>query len=151
MFEQEANQYLYGLCTGGTFITASLTGVREDIETGDARVSVLINNDTKEKRISLFKNESGITWSYLSPITDNDSDYTTDDWSYPSYVKRIIAPISLIMDDTGIKMYGWFNLNNLPVVNKNNTIYLYCNVILPEHQAIVDSYQGIITIENKPE
>jgi len=150
MFHEDADQYLANLCISGTFISAAMTGVRNDLETGDALVSVLINGDVKEKRIKLYKVDNSITWSYLAPLDQNDLEYTEDDWSYPSYAKRILAPVSLVMYDDGIKMYGWFMLNNLPVINKNGTIYLYCNVILEEHQSIVDQYDGMITIENKP-
>jgi hypothetical protein len=74
-----------------------------------------------------------------------------EDWDSLEHAIRIIAPIQLIMDDIGIKMYGWFTLNNLPVIPKDNgTVRLYCNEILPEHQAIIDSLQGVITIEERP-
>lgn len=81
---------------------------------------------------------------------DNEEPYIELDWDYPIYSKRIVAPIQLVMDDFGIKMYGWFQLKGLPVINKNDIIYLYCTEILPEHQSIVNAYAGIITIENKP-
>ena len=58
--------------------------------------------------------------------------------------------MELIMEDIGIKMYGWFKINNLPIYTKNNLIYLYCNVILEQHQLIIDQLSGIITIEEKP-
>jgi len=74
-----------------------------------------------------------------------------DYWQYPTYLKRIVAPIQLILDDIGIKMYGWFTLNKLPVLNlENGYVHLYCNEILPEHQAIIDSLQGVITIQERP-
>jgi hypothetical protein len=71
-------------------------------------------------------------------------------WHYPLYIKRIVAPIDLIMDDVGIKMYGWFQLNQLPIIKFNSVVQLYCNEILPQHQAIVDQLQDIITVQNKP-
>lgn len=71
-------------------------------------------------------------------------------WQYPQYAKRIIAPVSLIMDDVGVKMYNWFQLNMFPILKFGNNVHLYCNTILPEHQAIVDSLQGIIIIEDRP-
>lgn len=74
----------------------------------------------------------------------------TDYWQYPIYSKRILAPIELILDDLGIKMYGWFQLNKLPILKLGTAVHLYCNEILPEHQAIVDQLQGIIVIENRP-
>lgn len=71
-------------------------------------------------------------------------------WHYPRYVKRIIAPINMMMDDVGVKMYNWFQINNLPILKLGNTVQLYCNTILPEHQSIVDSLSGIINIEDRP-
>jgi hypothetical protein len=78
------------------------------------------------------------------------SELGSDYWQYPKFVKRIIAPIELIFDDNGIKMYGWFQLNNFPILKIDNYLYLYCNTILPEHQAIVDGFAGLITIEDMP-
>lgn len=72
-------------------------------------------------------------------------------WASDRHALRIVAPIQLIMDDIGIKMYGWFNVNKLPVVNPGNGyVHLYCNEILPAHTAIIESLQGVITIENRP-
>jgi hypothetical protein len=84
----------------------------------------------------------------------NKTQYEIDieNWNHVEYSLRIKAPIQLIMDDIGIKMYGWFQINNLPVENKNDGyIYLYCNIILPDHQNVIDLFQGVIIIENKPE
>jgi len=150
MFEQDTIQYLNGLVSSGIFISGNITGINELQENAEALISIMINSEVKEKKIKIYKQTGDYNWAYLSPIVDNDMEYTTDDWSYPSYSKRIIAPISLVMYDDGIKMYGWFQLNNLPVINKNNIIYLYCNVILEEHQSVVDQFEGIITIENRP-
>jgi hypothetical protein len=74
----------------------------------------------------------------------------TNYWQHPQYAKRIIAPIQLILDDVGIKMYGWFQLNNFPIFKINTSVHLYCNEILPEHQAIVDQLQGVIVIQDRP-
>ncbi len=74
------------------------------------------------------------------------------DWRYPQWAKRIVAPIELILDDVGIKMYGWFQLNSFPVEKVGeDTVHLYCNVILPQHQAIVDELGEVVTVEDKPE
>jgi hypothetical protein len=88
-------------------------------------------------------NDMGKLNSILSELGENY-------WQYPQYTKRIIAPVDLIMDDYGIKMYGWFTINNFPVLKFNESVHLYCNVILPEHQAIVDGFGGLLTIEDKP-
>lgn len=73
-----------------------------------------------------------------------------ESWTYPNFVKKIIAPIQLIMDDIGIKMYGWFQVNNLPIEPKDSSVHLYCNVILPEHQAVIDALQGVIVVQDIP-
>jgi hypothetical protein len=44
----------------------------------------------------------------------------------------------------------WFRINDLPIVRIEGTLYCYCNLILPEHQALVNSLQGIVSIEDKP-
>jgi hypothetical protein len=71
-------------------------------------------------------------------------------WQYPQFAKRIIAPQELIFDDNGIKMYGWFNIQGFPIIKIGVQLHLYCNVILPEHQAMVDSFGGALTIEDRP-
>lgn len=71
-------------------------------------------------------------------------------WQYPQYTKRIIAPQELIFDDNGIKMYGWFNIQGFPIIKIGVQLHLYCYVILPEHQAIVDSFGGALTIQDRP-
>lgn len=82
--------------------------------------------------------------------TQNEID--SEGWDYVDYNLRIKAPMELILEDIGIKIYGWFQINQLPIVNRfDGFIYLYCNVILPQHQAIIDSLSGVIIVENKPE
>jgi hypothetical protein len=71
-------------------------------------------------------------------------------WQHPEYAKRIVAPMELIMNDIGIKMYGWFQINGFPVVNKQPLVHLYCNVILAAHKSVIDSLHGYITIEDRP-
>ncbi len=74
------------------------------------------------------------------------------DWRYPEWAKRIVAPIELILDDLGVKMYGWFQLNGLPVEKVNETtVHLYCDEILEQHQAIVDGLGEVVTVEDRPE
>ena len=96
------------------------------------------------------------------------------DWTHKDFMKRITAPIELILDDMGIKMYGWFQVNEFPIEtvvrtitvespdpdNEGETITeevekkfvrLYCQFILPEHQQIADSFGDTIVIEDKPQ
>ena len=80
-----------------------------------------------------------------------DHEAAIAEWPHPEWAKRIVAPIELIMDDVGIKMYGWFQLNGFPVEKIDNYVHLYCNVTLPEHQAIIDELGEMITVEDRPE
>jgi len=152
MFEQEAIQYLNGLITGGTLLTGSLVGVSEEQLTAKAMVTILLNGLTKETFILIKKINEVFSWYFLSVSDKNQQEKTTYDWAYPAQAKRIVAPISLVMDDIGIKMYGWFQLNNLPIetVNEQTQVHLYCNYIMAEHQAIIDNLSGIITVEDRP-
>ncbi len=59
--------------------------------------------------------------------------------------------IELILDDMGIKMYGWFQLNGFPIEKVDEQIHLYCNIIKPEHQDIADAFEELVTIEDRPE
>lgn len=149
-FEQQLVDFLSAQIQNGTMVDAHLTGVNETNQTGDAIASFNVNNQIKQKRIFLNVQNSQIVWAFLSPVDKNEINYTTDDWNYPEYAKRIIAPTDLIMADIGIKMYGWFQVNGLPTVTKNSNVYLYCNTILPEHQQLVDDLQGTITVEDRP-
>jgi hypothetical protein len=149
-FETQLTDYISTLVRQNTIIKGNLTEVNSFDFTGKAIFSFLVNDIVKEKKVSLFKQNDQLTWKFLAPTDDNELNYTEDDWNYPNYAKRIIAPLSLILDDTGIKMYGWFQINGFPVVKRNTSAYLYCNTILPEHQQIVDQLQGVITIEDRP-
>ena len=71
-------------------------------------------------------------------------------WPYPEWAKRIIAPAQLVFTDDGAKMHNWFQLMGFPIVRKGGLIEVYFEEVLPEHQAVVDSLQGIITIEDRP-
>jgi len=92
-----------------------------------------------------------LTYTQTWTITGKSAyEIAMDDWKHAEYAKRIIAPAALVMDDTGLKMLGWFQINNLPVELRGDNVYLYCNQILAQHQGVVDSLQGVITIEDKP-
>lgn len=71
-----------------------------------------------------------------------------ESWIYPEFVKRIIAPVQLTMQYPAFEV--WFRLNDLPILNKNGVLYCYCNVILPEHQYLIDQLAGVIVVENIP-
>lgn len=72
------------------------------------------------------------------------------DWKHIR-LKRIVAPIELVFDDVGIKMYGWFQLNGFPIEKVGEQVHLYCNTILEQHQTIVDELGETIFIEDIPE
>lgn len=67
------------------------------------------------------------------------------DWLH-DYPIRIVAPKELALQYPEI--YVWFQLNGLPVEPNGDSVYLYCNEILPEHKEIVERYGAII--EYKP-
>lgn len=149
-FEDLSNQYLSELTSQGVILNGQLHGVNEQLQTSNGVATFLINNEAKEKKIFIHKVNGEMSWKFLVPSDNNEYSYQEGDWNYPLYQKRIIAPINLILEDIGIKMYGWFQLNNLPVIKKEESVYLYCNVILPEHQSVIDQLGGLITIENNP-
>lgn len=149
-FEDLVNQYIADLTLQGVILDGVMNGVNEDLQTAIGKATFLLSGEAKEKRIFFHKVNDVISWKFLTPSDKLEYEYREGDWNYPSYSKRIVAPIQLIMDDIGIKIYGWFQLNNLPVVNNGETVYLYCNVILPDHQTIIDQLIGVISIEENP-
>lgn len=151
-FEEQSRQYLMDLVSQGVFLEANLIGVSEVYQTSKALSSSLYNNQVSQKVILIFKENDTLTWKYFNPVDNTYVNYnlSNDSWDFQEYAKRIVAPKDLILDDIGIKMYGWFQLNGFPIVTKATDVYLYCNTILPQHQAIVDQLQGVITIEDRP-
>jgi len=150
-FEQLSNQYLAQLEADDVIIEGNLIGVSEQKQVSRAIASFLINGTVTEKHIIItYKNEVW-AWSFLNPVDkmEYDHGFTDDDtWHYDDFVKRIVSPVELLLDYPQFEV--WFRLNNMPIVNKSGTLYAYCNNILPEHQALVDSLGGVITIEDKP-
>lgn len=150
-FEQTCIQYLLQLKSDGIILEGDLYGVNEITHVAKGIISILQNGTVNEKKIIIYEDGGILDWKFLNPLSQNDYDYLSDDWGYMNYSKRIVAPLELIMTDVGIKMYGWFTLNELPVKKVNdNFVHLYCNTILPEHQTVVDSLQGQIIIEDRP-
>ena len=70
------------------------------------------------------------------------------DWKFLEYSMRIKAPDSLLMQLPGVEV--WARYKGLQIVVEGSYVYLYCNVILPEHNTLINSYQELITIENIP-
>lgn len=149
--EELLNQYLLQLVSEGVILTGDLVGVYEAQFLGKAKATFLTNGEVKEKFIIVRNVNDVYSWYFLHPSDENDIKKEPGDWSYPEFTKRIIAPISLVMEDIGVKMYSWFKLNNLPVVAIDSKVYLYCTSILPEHQYVIDMYQGVISVEDRDE
>jgi hypothetical protein len=149
-FEQESNQYLEQLETEGVIIEGNLIGVSEHKQISKAIVAIDINGSIEEKHIIITKRDGIWNWNFINPIDrmEYDHGFTDDDsWHYETFTMRIVAPVELLLEYPQFEV--WFRLNNMPVVNKNGTIYGYCNFIIPEHQALVDGLGGVITIEYK--
>jgi hypothetical protein len=83
-------------------------------------------------------------------LNKTQEELLVEDWQFLEYSKRIVAPDSLIFEDAGIKMFGWFSINNFPIKKIGNFVRLYCNTILPQHQDIVDMYAEVIIVEDRP-
>lgn len=151
-FEKQSNEYLLQLISDGTIVDSNLISVNEQKETAKAIASFNFNDVISEKIIFIYKNNNVLNWKFLNTLDNLYLNYSINDenWDFNNFSKRIVAPSNLVMEDVGIKMLGWFQLNNLPVVTKNNEVFLYCNVILPQHQQIIDDLSGLIRIEDKP-
>ena len=120
--------------------------------------------------IDLEANEYRIKWT----VTNKDAyQLAVEEWAFPQYKKRILAPVDLVLDDMGIKMYGWFQVNELPIEKWTTTytvqepdpnnpeqmidevytkkmVRLYCESVLPEHQAILSSFGEVVSVEDFP-
>lgn len=121
-------------------IAATKGTVYEYKETPQPEFDALTEKCTLSHRVYYGKFEQ--VWT-VEPLT------AADDWHYPDWSKRITAPAALVMEDIGVKMLGWWQIMGYPIERHGSNVRLYCNVILPEHQAIVDGLAGVITIENK--
>ena len=71
-------------------------------------------------------------------------------WHHPEFEQRIVAPDSLVNDYPAIGVH--MIINKLPIEpsEDGNLLYLYMDFIRPEHQALVDSLQGVLMIEDRP-
>ena len=115
--------------------------VYEYKETAQPEYNPLTEKLTQSHRVYYSKYEQVWTVEALTPA---------EDWHYQDWAKRITAPAALVMEDIGVKMLGWFQVMGYPIERHGNNVRLYCNQILPEHQAVVDQLGEVITIENRP-
>ena len=83
----------------------------------------------------------GTDW-YMPETTHND-------WAHSEYPKRIIAPASIATDYPQL-LFELTVRRKLPIEEVGETVQIYCTEILPQDQALVDSLQGVLTIEDKP-
>jgi hypothetical protein len=102
---------------------------------------------TSQRVIDVTNKKWNLEWTV---VDKTEYEIAIEDWDDTKFSLRIVAPIELIMDDIGIKMYGWFQVNKFTIVRKLPHVRLYCNTILPEHQSILDSLQGVVFVENRP-
>ena len=68
------------------------------------------------------------------------------DWLH-DYPLRIVAPKTLALDYP--QFYVWFMLNDLPMENVGDSVQIYVNEIIPEHQVLIDSLNGVVTVEKR--
>lgn len=61
---------------------------------------------------------------------------------------RIVAPKTLISVYPQL-LYDLTVVRKLQLEDAGQVVLIYCNTILPEHQALIDGSQGAITIETK--
>lgn len=84
---------------------------------------------------------------------ENKGDYeiAVDDWVEMDWQLRINAPVDLILtNDTTIKFWAYFNLKKFPIIVRDDRVLLYCNSILDEHLAVLDSFSDVIKLETRP-
>ena len=110
-------------------------------------------NPETHKLGSIFFDTANLVFTY--PVinkTQSEIDYDAAmaGWHHPEYSKRIIAPSALLYDYPAIGVHMWINKLPIEPSADGSTLYLYMNVIRPEHQALVNNLEEILTIENKP-
>jgi hypothetical protein len=77
-------------------------------------------------------------------------------WHYPEFAKRIkIAVASLANEQAkefaSILILWWSAKENvLKRTSDDEFLYFYCGQVLPEHQSIVEYFQGVFFDENRP-
>lgn len=144
--------------------TKALGRIREDFEglflgANEIKLQVVINDypsatDTqKVTQIETIDTEKK-EWTISYNVNDlTDLEIALRDWDFIDFNIQIIAPISMVLTDFGVKMKGWFELLGLPILPKGDIILLYCNKIDDQFKETVDQLvlDGVITIKEKPQ
>ena len=110
-------------------------------------------NAATEKLSDIYFDELFLIFTYdVINKTQAEIDYETAmiGWHHQDYCKRIIAPAALIDQYPNIGVHMWINKLPIEPSADGSLLYLYMNVIKHEHQALVDSLEGILVIEDMP-
>ncbi len=106
---------------------------------------------TTQRLGALFFDETNNIFTYpVIEKTQAEIDYEAaiGGWHHPEFELRIVAPDILLIQAPGVET--WARYNGLPVVAQNGMVYLYCDMILPQHEGLLIAYQDVINIENRP-
>ena len=109
--------------------------------------------DQKTQQLGNIFWDSELTMFTYHVIAKTDIDIAYElamqGWHEPAFAMRIIAPDALLIQAPGIET--WARYKGLPVIVENDSVYLYCDFILPVHQSLLAAYQEVISIEMRPE
>jgi hypothetical protein len=128
-----------------------------DVETIEAEgffdlIEPEINPVTQRLGAIYFNEEDNVFTYQVIEKTQPEIDYEAaiEGWHHPEFEKRIVAPALLVNEFPAIGVH--MIVNKLPIEpsDDGNTLYLYMDLIRPEHQALVDSLAGVLTIEERP-
>ena len=111
------------------------------------------NPDTQERTFEYVADVENKTYTKVWSVRDlTEYEIKVKDWEHTEYPIRIKAPEGLILDDIGIKFFGWWQIRELPIKKKEGFLYLYCYEIMEEHQPVFDDLttQGLIEKQDRP-
>lgn len=112
----------------------------------------VINSVTQKLGEIYFDEEYGAYTYAVIEKKQSEIDYEAaiGGWHHPEFEKRIVAPALLVNEFPAIGVH--MIVNKLPIEpsTDGNTLYLYMDLIRPEHQALVDSLQGVLMVEDRP-
>lgn len=70
-------------------------------------------------------------------------------WLYSESKMRIVIPVAIVQEFPSTLLYDLVVNRKLKTEEKGNIFYIYCSNIESEHQALINSSQGMITVEMK--